>query len=149
MNWRRSPSSAIAALSIPLLLCLPQTLVAAFSVYDYVPSSLRSGWLRGGVGGGGSLVRRNGGAELGYYNPLDYGGYMLTVSFLVFLPPPPPLSQIWVSCRWGDVRSDRLLFPGLLSCRVVADDSTFLQSGRLGLENPRTRSCPLSRTRMS
>ena len=152
MNWRRSPS-AIAVFTIPLLLCLPQTLVAAFSVYDYVPSSLRSGWLRGPAGGGGSLVRRN---ELGYYNPVDYGGYMLTVSFPLSLslslslsPLLPFLSRIWVSCRWGDVRSDRLLFPGSLSCRVVADDSIFLQSGRLGLENPRTRSCPLSRTQMS
>ena len=91
MNRRRSPSSTFAVLTIPLLLCLPQTLVAAFSVYDYVPSSLRSGWLRDGVGGGGSLVRRNGDAELGYYNPLDYGGYMLTVSFHSS-PSPPSLS---------------------------------------------------------
>ena len=34
-------------------------------------------------------MRRNGGPELGYYNPLDYGGYLLTVSFPVLLPTPP------------------------------------------------------------
>jgi len=66
-------SSAVAMLTIPLLLCLPHTLVAAFSIYDYIPSSL---------GSGGSLVRRAEVPELGYYNPLDYGGYMMTVSFL-------------------------------------------------------------------
>jgi len=131
MSWKRSPSSAIAVLTIPLLLCLPQTLVAALSVYDYVPSSLRSGWLRGGVGGG-SLVRRNGGPELGYYDPLDYGGYLLTVSSSPFLPGFGFLAagadcvlRCWCS------RS----CPGLVSCRVVAD-STFLQSGRLGLGSP-------------
>jgi len=137
MNWRRSPS-AVAVLTIPLLLCLPQTLVAAFSVHDYVPSSLRSGWLRGGVGGGGSLVRRNSGVESGYYNPLDYGGYMLTVSFYSLLL--PFHSRIWVPCRWDchvlitcccHFGCSRFCFRAVL----WRNDSTFLQSGRLGSEN--------------
>lgn len=75
-----------AALTIPLLLWLPHTLVAAFSIHDYIPSALGSPRFSGG---GSALVRRADVPEAGYYNPLDYGGYMMTVSFspLHFLPP--------------------------------------------------------------
>ena len=76
MSGKRSLSYALAALTLPLLLCLPYTLVAAFSIYDYIPSNL------GSSDGRSTLVRRADVPELGYYNPLDYGGYMMTVSFL-------------------------------------------------------------------
>ena len=71
-----------AALTIPLLLCLPHTLVAAFSIRDYIPSALGSPRFGGG---GSALVRRADVPEAGFFNPLDYGGYMMTVSS-------PPLS---------------------------------------------------------
>lgn len=86
---------------IPLLLCLPQTLVAALSVYDYVPSSLRSG------AGGWSLDRRNDIPEVGYYDPLEYGGYMLTVS--------APLSTFFLVpgglLFWGSLSLDTGITP--------------------------------------
>lgn len=82
MHTKRSLSYAIVALTLPLSLCLPHTLVAAFRIYDYIPSSLGS--LRSS-GGRSMLVRRADVPESGYYNPSDYGGYMMTVSFC-FLP---------------------------------------------------------------
>lgn len=75
MHGKRSSSSA-AALAIPLLLCLPNALVSASRLHDYTPSY--SGGAR--QRGGGSLVRRDELSDLGFYNPIDYGGYMLTVS---------------------------------------------------------------------
>lgn len=90
MHRKRPSTSAVAVLAIPLLLCPPNTLVAAFGVYDYITSSLGSAGTRSG---GGSLVRRDELSEYGFYNPLDYGGYMLTVSFpLLFSLALPPFS---------------------------------------------------------
>ena len=80
MNGKPSLSCAVSALTLPLLLCLPHTLVAAFSIYDYIPPSLGN---LGTSDGRSALVRRAEVPELGYYNPLDYGGYMMTVSFLL------------------------------------------------------------------
>ncbi|KAF9783305.1 hypothetical protein BJ322DRAFT_145059 [Thelephora terrestris] len=74
MHREHLSASAALVLTIPLLLCLPHTLVAAFSVYDYIPSSFGSP----GTRSGGSLVRRDELSEYGFYNPLDYGGYMMT-----------------------------------------------------------------------
>ena len=103
MSRKRSSSSVVAALT---LLCLPHALVAAFNVYDYMPSSFGSG--------GGSLVRRADVPEAGYYDPLDYGGYMLTVSFhpslpsftvsggLSLVPPPPGYGCLFV---WDHIKS--------------------------------------------
>ena len=94
MHRKRSSSSAVAVLAIPLLLSLPHTLVAAFRIYDYIPSAF------GGVGSrsGGSLVRRDDLSQLGFYNPLDYGGYMLTVS----LPPLQPSPAGSFLCPFPD-----------------------------------------------
>lgn len=84
MHRKRSSSSLAAALTIPLLLCLPRTLVAALSINDYLRSS------PGGFGsrGGGSLAKRNDSdfSQWGFYNPLDTGGYMVTVSLFSFAP---------------------------------------------------------------
>ena len=78
MHRKRSSSSVAAALTIPLLLCLPRTLVAALSINDYLLSSAGSF----GSKGGGSLAKRNDSdfSQWGFYNPLDTGGYMITVS---------------------------------------------------------------------
>ena len=86
MHRKRPSPSATAVLAIPLLLCLQNTLVSAFGIYDYFHSSL-------GVGSrsGGSLVRRDELSQVGFYNPLNYGGYMMTVSFPCF--PPTPLHR--------------------------------------------------------
>ena len=76
MNGNRPSFPAVVVLTIPLFLCLPQTLVAAFNIYDRVPSSLRGLGYRSG----GSLVRRSEVPAVGYYSPPEDGGYMLTVS---------------------------------------------------------------------
>ena len=150
MHTKRSLSYAIVALTLPLSLCLPHTLVAAFRIYDYIPSSLGS--LRSS-GGRSMLVRRADVPESGYYNPSDYGGYMMTVSFC-FLP---------LLC--SSTLSGGLLFPDITTrlrvCRgLIAEalitwfmlvysggshvcafrarglDSTLIQSGRSDLESP-------------
>lgn len=77
MNGKRPPSSAVAVLTIPLLLLLPHTLVAALSSYDYTPSPLENLWLNDGRS---TLARRADADPLGYYIPMDYGGYLMTVS---------------------------------------------------------------------
>ena len=109
MDGKRPLSSAVAVLTIPLLLCLPHTLVAAFSIFDYIPSSLG----RLGSSSGRSLVRRNDVPESGYYNPLDYGGYMMTVSLSSLLSFTAsgglslvPFSGYGCFAAWGSVRSD-------------------------------------------
>ena len=109
MNGKRSLSSAVAVLTIPLLLCFPQAFAAAVNIYDYIPS--RS-LLSGGWRSGGSLERRTEVPGTGYYNPLDYGGSMLTVSSPHFYL----LSLLWWAAigalsrtpvtSWDDVKSD-------------------------------------------
>ena len=94
MNGKRSLSYALVALTLPLSLCLPHTLVAAFSIYDYIPSSLGN---LGSSDGRSRLVRRAEVPELGYYNPSDYGGYMMTVSFLLSFSTFPPSLAVYSS----------------------------------------------------
>ncbi|KAF9642558.1 hypothetical protein BDM02DRAFT_3105500 [Thelephora ganbajun] len=74
MHGKRSLFSAVAIFTIPHLLCLHHTLVAAAGIYDHIPSSLANLWSSSRE----SLARRNAVPGLGYYNPIDYGGYMLT-----------------------------------------------------------------------
>src|SRR5258708_36348926 len=89
---RSTSSSAAVALAIPLLLCLPHTLVTAFTIYDRIPSPLQAAESRNPR----SLVRRDELSEFGFYNPLDYGGYMLTVSSSSSFLSSPPFNVLWL-----------------------------------------------------
>lgn len=116
-------------------------------------------------------MRRDDLSQYGFYNPLDNGGYMMTVSFLPLSSTllHSSLAVVGLWCPFSDTAtllsgatpelmvqalSIYMLLIDYISLlfsrfRVLFVDSTSQHSGRLDLESPLTRFCPPSRTRKS